>query len=106
MKNVLVFSCGAIPAIDINFAMRGNKEYKIYGASSYDDHGLYVYENYIGGVPFLYEEDFLSPADILGKSLGVLAYNIRLMTQIAISTVFDVLRSFKKSCALISVFKL
>ena len=67
MKNVLVFSCGAIPAIDINFAMRGNKEYKIYGASSYDDHGLYVYENYIGGVPFLYEEDFLSPADGYSK---------------------------------------
>ena len=59
MKNVLVFSCGALPAVDINFALRGNKEYKVYGASSYDDHGLYIYENYIGNVPFLSDPDFL-----------------------------------------------
>ncbi len=68
MKNVLVFSCGAIPAIDINFAMRGNGEYMIYGASSYDDHGLYVYKNYIGNVPFIYEPDFIPRFnDILEK---------------------------------------
>lgn len=59
MKNVLVFSCGAIPAIDINIALRGNKEYKVYGASSYDDHGLYIYENYIGGVPFISAPNFI-----------------------------------------------
>lgn len=59
MKNVMVFSCGSIPGIDINFALRGNQEYKIYGASSYDDHGVYVYENYIGNVPFIFEEDFI-----------------------------------------------
>ena len=54
---------------------------------------------------FLYEEDFLSPADIFGKSFGVFAYNRRLMIHMTISTVFDVRRSFKKSCALISSFK-
>lgn len=59
MKNVMVFSCGSILGIDINFALRGNSEYKVYGASSYDDHGLYVYENYIGNVPFIYEPDFI-----------------------------------------------
>lgn len=59
MKNVLVFSCGALPAVDINFALRGSSEYKVYGASSYDDHGLYIYENYIGNVPFLSDPDFL-----------------------------------------------
>lgn len=59
MKNVLVFSCGAITAIDINFALRGNSEYKLFGASSYDDHGKYIYENYIGGVPFIYDPDFI-----------------------------------------------
>lgn len=59
MKNVLVFSCGAIPAVDINFALRGSKEYRVFGASSYDDHGLYIYENYIRNVPFLSDPDFL-----------------------------------------------
>ena len=59
MKNVMVFSCGSIPGIDINFALRGNDEYRVYGASSYDDHGIFVYENYIGGVPFIYEDDFI-----------------------------------------------
>lgn len=59
MKNVMVFSCGAIPAVDINFALRGSKEYKVFGASSYDDHGVYIFENYIGNVPFLSDPDFL-----------------------------------------------
>ena len=59
MKNVMVFSCGAIQAVDINFALRGSKEYKVYGASSYDDHGIFIYENYIGNVPYMSEPDFL-----------------------------------------------
>ena len=59
MKNVMVFSCGAVPAVDINFALRGSGEYKVYGASSYDDHGIYVFENYIGNMPFLSDPDFL-----------------------------------------------
>lgn len=59
MKNVMVFSCGALPAADINFALRGNKDYRVFGASSYDDHGLYIFENYIGNVPFLSDPDFL-----------------------------------------------
>ena len=59
MKNVLVFSCGALPAVDINFALKDSTEYKVFGASSYDDHGLYIYENYIGNVPFLSDPDFL-----------------------------------------------
>ena len=60
MKNVLVFSCGAIPAISINFALRGSDEYKVFGGSSYEDHGKYIYENYIGNMPFTYETDFVS----------------------------------------------
>ncbi len=59
MKNIMVFSCGSLIAIDINISLRGNNEYKVYGASSYDDHGMYVYENYIGSVPFIYEHDFI-----------------------------------------------
>lgn len=59
MKNVMVFSCGALPAVDINIALRGNNEFKLFGASSYDDHGLYIYENYINNVPFIYEDNFI-----------------------------------------------
>lgn len=59
MKNVLVFPCGAQPSIDINIALRNNGEYKVFGASSYEDHGAYIYENYIPAVPFIYEEDFI-----------------------------------------------
>lgn len=59
MKNVLVFSCGAVPAVDINYALRGNKEYRVFGASSYDDHGIYIYQNYIGNAPYMSDPDFL-----------------------------------------------
>ena len=58
--NVLVFPCGSQIAIDINFALRYSLRVKLFGASSVEDHGGYVYSNYIGGLPSIHEECFIS----------------------------------------------
>ncbi|PLR90841.1 ATP-grasp domain-containing protein [Bacillus sp. T33-2] len=66
---VLVFPCGSQPAIDINFALRHSLRVEIYGASSVDDHGTFVYERYIGGLPKISEEKFIDEFnDVLRKN--------------------------------------
>lgn len=57
--NVLVFPCGSVTAMDINFSLRYSMNVNIFGASSIDDHGKYIYKNYIGDVPNIADPDFL-----------------------------------------------
>lgn len=59
MKNVLLISCGSISATEVNFALRASKEYRLFGSSTYKNHGIYVYENYISDLPNMSESDFI-----------------------------------------------
>jgi hypothetical protein len=57
--SVLVFPCGAENALEIHQALKDVVNIKIYGASGKDDHGSYVFENYIGKVPYINSVDFV-----------------------------------------------
>jgi len=57
--NILIFPCGAENAIAIHTALKYNVNFKVFGASSKDDHGKYVFKNYIGDVPFIHDEGFI-----------------------------------------------
>lgn len=63
--NVLVFPCGSQPALDINFSLRESMRIEVYGASSVEDHGKFVYKNYIGNVPTIFEPNFIYEFNIL-----------------------------------------
>lgn len=58
--NILVFPCGSQVAIDINFALRHAVRVELFGASSVEDHGRYIYKNYIGNLPNITEKHFLN----------------------------------------------
>ena len=47
MKNVLVFPCGSEIGLEIHNALKYSKDFNLFGGSSVDDHGKYVYKNYI-----------------------------------------------------------
>ena len=59
MKNVLVFPCGSEIGLEIHNALKYNKDFKLFGGSSVDDHGKYVYKNYIPNIPFIDDENLL-----------------------------------------------
>ena len=46
-KNVLVFPCGSEIGLEVNRGLENSTHFKVYGASSVDDHGKFVYKNYI-----------------------------------------------------------
>jgi predicted ATP-grasp superfamily ATP-dependent carboligase len=58
-KRVLVFPCGSVIGVEINFALRNALTVELFGASSQHDHGVYVYKNYIKGLPNISEENFI-----------------------------------------------
>ncbi len=64
MKNVLVFPCGSEIGLEIHNALKYSKDFKLFGGSSVDDHGKFVYENYIPDIPFIDDENLL---DYLNK---------------------------------------
>lgn len=57
--NILVFPCGSEIALEVYRSVKDSAHFNLIGASSVDDHGKFVYEKYIGGVPFITDPDFL-----------------------------------------------
>jgi len=59
-KNVLVFPCGSEIGLEIYRSVSFSTHFNLLGGSSEDDHGVYVYENYIGDLPHVDDENFIS----------------------------------------------
>lgn len=58
-KRVLVFPCGSEIGLEVYRSLRFSKDFEVYGASSVDDHGKYVFENYISDIPHVDDEAFV-----------------------------------------------
>ncbi|UAY55461.1 ATP-grasp domain-containing protein [Arachidicoccus terrestris] len=58
--NILVFPCGSEIGLEIHRSLIYSRHIKLVGANSVDDHGRYIYEDYIGNVPFVDDEGFLA----------------------------------------------
>lgn len=59
-KNILVFPCGSEIALEIYRSVKDCAHFTLLGASSVDDHGKFVYQDYIDKIPFITESNFLS----------------------------------------------
>jgi hypothetical protein len=59
-KNILVFPCGSEIGLEINNALKYAKGIKLIGGSSVADHGKYVYQNYLEGIPNIDDPDFIN----------------------------------------------
>jgi hypothetical protein len=57
---ILVFPCGSEIGLEIYRSLNYSSHIELYGASSVEDHGRFIYENYIGGVPFI-DDDSIIP---------------------------------------------
>jgi predicted ATP-grasp superfamily ATP-dependent carboligase len=57
--NALVFPCGSEIGLEIHRSLVNKKGITLFGMSSVDDHGRYVYENYLSGCPFVTHDEFI-----------------------------------------------
>lgn len=58
-KRVLVFPCGSEIGLEIHRSLYVSTHFELVGGSSAEDHGQYVYKNYIGNIPHVEDEDFI-----------------------------------------------
>lgn len=58
-KNILVFPCGSEIGLNIYSSVRYSRHFHLIGGSSIEDHGVFVYEDYIPSLPFVNEPDFI-----------------------------------------------
>jgi hypothetical protein len=59
MKRILVFPCGSEIGLEVHRALKDQKDIELIGASSVDDHGKFVFDNYIGDIPMINDDNFL-----------------------------------------------
>jgi len=57
--NILVFPCGSEIALEIHRSLKYSRHINLFGASSTEDHGKFIYEQYIGNVPYFDEHNFI-----------------------------------------------
>ena len=68
---VLVFPCGSEVGLELNRALKDVSFVTLYGASSVPDHGKFVFENYIEGLPFVTEPGFLDAFNRILEENGI-----------------------------------
>jgi len=56
---VLIFPAGEINSIELHHALSKCVNIRLYGGSSIDRHGEFVFENYISGIPMIKEPSFI-----------------------------------------------
>jgi hypothetical protein len=57
--NVLVFPCGSEIALEVYESLNDVKNITLFGGSSVEDHGKFVFENYIDNIPFVNDDNFI-----------------------------------------------
>lgn len=87
-KNILVFPCGSEIGLEIHRSLKYSTHFNLIGGSSVDDHGKFIYENYIENIPFHNSVNFLETINKI-----VLDYTIDAIYP----TMDEVARTFKNN---------
>ena len=56
---VLVFPCGSEIGLEVYNSVHHSTHFELFGLNSVDDHGKFVYENYIDGIGFINDFNFI-----------------------------------------------
>lgn len=57
--NILVFPCGSEIGLEIHRSLEYSAHINLFGGNSVDDHGKFVYKNYISNIPFFDDANFV-----------------------------------------------
>lgn len=69
--NILVFPCGSEVALEIHRSLEHSIHVNLIGGNSVDDHGKFVFEDYIDGIPFDDHPDFIPVLTCLVKEKSI-----------------------------------
>ena len=58
-RNILVFPCGSEIGLEVYRSLKYSTYFNLIGGSSIDDHGRFVFENYISDIPYVTDSCFI-----------------------------------------------
>lgn len=90
-KRVLVFPCGSEIGLEVYRAVKYCKDFVLIGGNSVDDHGRFVYENYIDNIPFVDDELFIEKVNKIVED-----YKVDLIVPAHDSVVLKLAQNFNK----------
>ena len=70
-KRVLVFPCGSEIGLEIYNSVKDSIHFELFGLSSTNDHGKFVYPNYIEGIGFYTDPSFISDLKLIISKYGI-----------------------------------
>ncbi len=70
-KRVLVFPCGSEVALEVYDSLKHSTHFEVFGANSVEDHGKFIFENYIGDLPFYTAENFIAELSKIIKKFNI-----------------------------------
>lgn len=70
-QNVLVFPCGSEIGLEVYKSLCFSTHFNLTGGSSVNDHGRFIYENYIGGIPEVSSSNFISGINTIIRKLKI-----------------------------------
>lgn len=70
-KNVLIFSGGSYPAVEIYFCLQHNMLFNPIAASSYEDHSQFLFKESYCSLPYIWEQNFLTELNHLVEKKNV-----------------------------------
>lgn len=88
-KNILVFPCGSEIALDIHSSVKYSTYFNLIGANSVDDHGKYVYEDYIDGIPYVDNAEFIPTLAKIVKERNIDAIYPAMDTVITMTKLYE-----------------
>lgn len=65
--NILIFPAGEMISLELHTALSSCVNFEVYGASSVDRHGSYVFKNYTSGLPLITHKNFITELNLLIK---------------------------------------
>lgn len=97
-KNVFVFPCGTEIGLEVYRALEFSKDFNLIGGTSVDDHGKFVYNNYINDIPFVDDEKFIEKINDY-----IINNNIDLIIPAHDSVVLKLAQNLKKINAIVVI---
>ncbi|MHA8078930.1 ATP-grasp domain-containing protein [Aquirufa antheringensis] len=68
---ILVFPCGSEIGLEIHRSLKFSAHIELFGANSIDDHGKFVYQNYIADIPFYSDHQFIPALKKVVNTYGI-----------------------------------
>lgn len=96
MKKVLVYPCGTEIGLEIYKSLNRDIHYELWGGSSSYDHGRFVYDKHIDGLPFISDNSSADDINLFNNAIDDYKFDVIYPAMDGVLTIFSKYREYLK----------